>query len=156
MSGTSRPSQDAIEFSGNFDSVWTGDTVTVWKIKPVVFGFAGKLSEPFNPSIDSIARWALEDSLRIGIHNRTQQVRKYNLSFAVSQNICSSARSFTVGEKSYSFTNNQTAIRVSIDLTLAPKEDIKKMMNINSDRCIDKATGMELSVAISEIISTSR
>lgn len=156
MSGTSRPSQDAIKFSGNFDSVWTGDTVTVWKIKPVVFGFAGKLSEPFNPSIDSIARWALEDSLRIGIHNRTQQVRKYNLSFAVSQNICSSARSFTVGEKSYSFTNNQSAIRVSIDLTLAPKEDIKKMMNINSDRCIDKATGMELSVAISEIISTSR
>ena len=49
MSGPPRPDSNAIKFSNNFEPVWSGDSVTIWKIKPVVFGFAGKLSHQLIP-----------------------------------------------------------------------------------------------------------
>jgi len=154
MSGPPRPDINAIKFSNNFESLWTGDSITIWEIKPVIFGFAGKLSEPFNPSIDSIARWALEDSLRIGIHNRTQQMQQVSLSFAVSQNICNSGRSVTVNDSQYLFKRNKTAIWINLDFKLQPKEGLKEILSIAADQCIDKATGMDTHVAISHLSST--
>ena len=151
MSGGARPDPTAIQHSGNFDLLWTGDTVKVWKIRSVVSGIAGKLSVPFESSKDKQSNWILENSVRLGIHNLTQASKSVEISFFVSQNSCKNAKSFQLGDNQPVLFSNGNSHFVKVLLELNPLDDVKQELKINSDPCVIPETGETQFVAIGPI-----
>ena len=151
MSGPPRPNSIDVTRAGNFTSIWSQDGITVWKIKPVVAGFAGKFSDWFTTSKDTSHRWLLEDSLRLGIHNLSQSTHTAEIKFVINQNPCKSASGISLSNGDRYLFNSADSRTVIIQTELLPHEDKKLSITYQGRKCLDKATGMLLRVAITSL-----
>lgn len=133
MSGSPRPTAEAIEASRDFELIDDSGGVRLWRVRDVVGGFAGSLAGPIDVSGLS-ALLMTERGVRIGVHNLSDGPRLVRVSFAAIQNSCKSVSSVTVeGSGVVSLVAPET--QIEFDVELLPGESSRRQVRLNGGRC---------------------
>ena len=166
MNGIIRPNPTAIELSQNFDVYWKGESVTVWKIRPVLSQWTGNFSTPFSSADHPQINWVLNKDIQLQITNTEASNKEVEISFSVLQNTCQSTKSVTLWNgtevqldsqlpsqvfesESPIASNNPGLIKVRVPLsgyqTLTPS------IRFNSKYCLFPETGAVIYGAITPV-----
>ena len=150
MSVGARPNPDSLRQSGNFDEIWTGDSVKVWTIRDVVGGITGSLSDRFEYLNGAVAQWILQKSTAIELHNLSNVSQSVNLSFNAYQNICNSVSTVTVeGSSPVKIGTDRLGESIQLNVLLGPGESLVRQLEIESTSCPDSG-GVQLFAAFSD------
>jgi len=149
MSGAPRPDPIALRSTGNFDEIWSGDSVKVWKLRPIVGGIAGSLSDKFEYLNGAEARWILQKSPTVEIHNLSKVSQQVNLTFNVYQNICNSVRTVTLdGFSPVEIGDDGLGESIDVNFLIGAGESLVRRIDIESKSCSDSG-GVQLFAAFS-------
>jgi hypothetical protein len=148
MSGPPRPDNTALESSDDFELLEQSTSVALWKVKPVVGGFAGSVA-PIPTSDDRPKMLMTRDDVRIGIHNLSSKPQRATVSFTAVQNECTSAQNITIGDVTES-TFETKKVELSFFLDLAPRESWRRSVRVTGQTCVYPETGNEYLIALTE------
>jgi len=166
MNGAPRPDPSLVEKSHNFDVFWKGDTVTVWKLRPVVSQLVGDFSTPFSTSEHPSMEWVLNKDMTFHITNMETVDHDIEISFYVSQNTCGTTQSISLwngqvlkmtrklpsqifsSEDTNSF--QETGL-VKLQMRLSPREELIAPLTFNSKYCLFPQTGAIIYGAVSPV-----
>jgi hypothetical protein len=167
MNGTPpRPNPTAIEQSQNFDVFWKGDTVTVWKIRPITAQFLGNFSTSFSTANQQQAKWVLEKNFKLQITNTENVEHEVEISFSVSQNTCQSTQSISLWDGTDFTLDSQLPSKIfesekpvssaepgliKVRALLSPYQTLVPTLSFDSKYCLFPETGAVIYGAISPV-----
>lgn len=166
MNGVIRPDPLIIEQSQNFDVFWKGDSVTVWKIRPVVSQLEGNFSTVFSTAEQPKMFWVLDKNVKLHVVNLDAVSREVEISFYVSQNTCNNSQSVSLWNGTKVELDNSLPSQlfgtdenipvdnsglVKLRVKLSANQELSQELKFNSKYCLFPETGAIIYGAMSPV-----